>query len=119
MKKRRIIYLIITLIFIMLTITILKRTDLSNNILLSKSIQIILILALIRISIGCTFYIKNQYEKKRYSYDIIMNLGLLLFINVNIIRQINLLIQNWNMLNKTGFSSRRKLKTCPLLKWAV
>ena len=99
MKKRRIIYLIITLIFIMLTITILKRTDLSNNILLSKSIQIILILALIRISIGCTFYIKNQYEKKRYSYDIIMNLGLLLFINVNIIRQINLLIQNWNVLN--------------------
>lgn len=28
-----------------------------------------------------------------------MNLGLLIFINVNIIRQINLLIQNWNILN--------------------
>ena len=70
-----------------------------NNVLLSKSIQIILILALIRISIGCTFYIKKQYEDRKYSYSIIMNLGLLIFINVNILRQINLLIQNWNVLN--------------------
>ena len=99
MKKRRIIYLIVTLIFIILTIGILKRTDLSNNALLSKSIQIILILFLIRISIGCTFYIKSLYEKKKYSYEIIMNLGLLIFINVNILRQINLLIKNWNVLN--------------------
>ena len=99
MKKRGIIYLIVTLVFIILTITILKRTDLSNNAMLSKSVQIILILFLIRISIGCTLYIKNQYEKQSYSYDIIMNLGLLIFINVNIIRQINLLIQNWNVLN--------------------
>ncbi len=99
MNKRRIIYLIVTLIFIILTITILKRTDLSNNVALSKSIQIILILFLIRISIGCTLYIKKQYENQKYSYGIIMNLGLLIFINVNILRQINLLIQNWNVLN--------------------
>ena len=99
MKKRGIIYLIITIIFIFVSITILRKTDLSNNILLSKSIQIILILALIRISIGCSFYIRNQYEKQKYSYGIIINLGLLIFINVNIIRQINLLIQNWNILN--------------------
>lgn len=78
---------------------ILRKTDLSNNVMLSKSIQIILILALIRISIGCTFYIKNQYKKQKYSYGIITNLGLLIFINVNIMRQINLLIQNWNVLN--------------------
>ena len=71
----------------------------SNNIAISKSVQIILILALIRISIGCTFYIKNQYKNKKYSYAIIMNLGLLIFINVNILRQINLLIENWNVLN--------------------
>lgn len=71
----------------------------TNNVLLSKSIQIILILALIRISIGCTLYIKNQYEKKKYSYAIIMNLGLLVFINVNILRQINLLMENWNVVN--------------------
>ena len=99
MKKRRILYLIVTIFFIFLTIGILSNTNLSNSILLSKSIQIILILALIRISIGCNFYIKNQYEKQKYSYSIIMNLGLLIFINVNILRQINLLIENWNILN--------------------
>ena len=98
MKKRWIIYLLVTLIFIFLTITILSKTDLSNNVLISKSIQIILILFLIRISIGCTFYIKTQYEKQKYSNSIIMNLGLLLFIIVNILRQINLLIKNWNVI---------------------
>ena len=99
MKKKGIIYLIITILFILISMLILKNTDMSNNVLLSKSIQIILILALIRISIGCTFYIKKQYEDRKYSYSIIMNLGLLIFINVNILRQINLLIQNWNVLN--------------------
>ena len=99
MKKRRIIYLIVTIFFIILTIEILFRTDLSNNIAISKSIQIILILFLIRISIGCSFYIKKQFEKQKYSYAIIMNLGLLIFININILRQINLLIQNWNILS--------------------
>ena len=99
MKKRGIIYLIITLIFIILATIILNYTDMSNNALISKSVQIVLILALIRISIGCTFYIRNQYERRKYSYKIIMNLGLLIFINVNIIRMINLLIKNWNVLN--------------------
>lgn len=99
MKKRRIIYLIVTIIFIILASSIIAKTDLSNSIFLSKSIQIILILALIRISIGCSLYLKNQYEKQKYSYSIIMNLGLLIFINVNILRQINLLIQNWNVLS--------------------
>ena len=99
MKKRGLLYLIVTLIFIILTISILSKTNLSNNVSLSKSIQIILILFLIRISIGCTLYIKNQYEKKKYSYTIIMNLGLLIFININILRQVNLLIINWNILN--------------------
>lgn len=99
MKKRGIIYLIVTIAFIFISILILKTTDLSNNVMLSKAIQVILILGLIRLSIGCTFYIKNQYEKKKYDYKIIMNLGLLIFINVNILRQINLLIQNWNVLN--------------------
>ena len=99
MKKRGIIYLVITIIFIFLTITILKKTDLSNSVLLSKSIQIILILGLIRISVGCIFYIKHLYERQKYSYDIVMNLGLLIFINVNILRMVNLLIVNWNVLN--------------------
>jgi len=99
MKKRRVIYLIITLIFIFLSIGIMSKTDTSNSVMISKSVQIILILFLIRISIGCSFYIKEQYAKQKYSYGIIMNLGLLLFINVNILRQIDLLIQNWNVLN--------------------
>lgn len=99
MKKRRIIYLIVTFLFIFLTSIILSKTNLSNNVDLSKAIQIILILALIRISIGCTLYIKNQYENKKYSYSIIMNLGLLIFINVNILRQVNLLLINWNIMN--------------------
>ncbi len=99
MKKRKIIYLIISLLFIILSSIIISKTDLSNSANLSKSIQIILILFLIRISIGCTLYIKKQYEEHKYSYGIIMNLGLLIFININILRQINLLIQNWKVIN--------------------
>ena len=99
MKKQGIIYLIITIIFIITSITILKHTDMLNNVALSKSIQIIIILFLIRISYGCSLFIKEQYEKNKYSYAIIMNLGLLIFININILRQINLLIANWNILN--------------------
>ncbi len=99
MKKRRIIYLIISLLFIILSSIIISKTDLSNSVNLSKSIQIILILFLIRISVGCTLYIKKQYEEQKYSYGIIMNLGLLIFININILRQINLLIQNWKVIN--------------------
>ena len=62
------------------TIFILTHTDLSNNVDISKAVQIILILYLIRISVGCTLYIKKQYEEQKYSYGIVMNLGLLIFI---------------------------------------
>lgn len=99
MKKEGIIYLIITILFVIISYFILHNTDLANNALLSKSIQIILILFLMRISYGCIIYIKMQYKKNRYSYGVVMNLGLLLFININIIRQIALLIKNWNVLN--------------------
>ncbi|MBR3161689.1 MAG: YdcF family protein [Bacilli bacterium] len=99
MKKERIIYFFVTILFIASTVFILNRTNLSNNVELSKSIQILLILYLIRISYGCTIYIRNQYRKQAYSYGIIMNLGLLIFININILRQINLLIVNWNIMN--------------------
>ena len=44
MKKNRIIYLIVTLIFIIAGLTILSKTELTNSVALSKSIQIILIL---------------------------------------------------------------------------
>ena len=96
MKKRRIIYAIITIFFIIISITILSKTDLNNNVMLSNSIQIILILYLIRISIGCIFYIKKQYEEKKYSYSIILNLGLLIFLNLNIFRIFDLFIHNFN-----------------------
>jgi uncharacterized SAM-binding protein YcdF (DUF218 family) len=99
MKKKNLIYLVITIIFIFLSVLLLTKTDLSNDLNVSKVVQVILILYLIRISIGCTFYIKQQYKKKKYSYGIIMNLGLLLFININILRQLNLLIVNWDELN--------------------
>ncbi len=99
MNKRRLLYIIVTILFILFSLEVISKTDLSNNVDLSKSIQIILILFLIRVSIGCTLYIRNQYEQKKYSYSIIMNLGLLIFINVNIMRQINLLVQNWNVVS--------------------
>ena len=99
MKKEGILYLIITILFILVSIIILKHTNLDSSVMLSKSIQIIIILFLIRVSYGCALYIKWQYQKQNYSYGIIMNLGLLIFININILRQINLLIENWNALN--------------------
>lgn len=101
MKKEGILYLIITILFIFASIIILQHTNLSSSVMLSKSIQIIIILFLIRISYGCALYIKWQFQKHKYSYGIIMNLGLLIFININILRQINLLIENWNVLNIT------------------
>ena len=99
MKKRRIVYLVITLIFIILMLMILSRVDYANNIQISKAVGIILILYLIRVSYGCTTYIIRLYQKRKYSYAIIMNLGLLIFINVNIIRQLVLLIFNWRVTN--------------------
>ena len=99
MKKEWIRYLIATILFIIISITILSKTNLTNNVALSKSIQIIFILLLIRISYGCAIYIRNQHKKNKYSYTIILNVGLLLFVNINILRMINLLIQNWNELS--------------------
>lgn len=99
MKKQGISYLIITMLFICCMFYILKHTNLSDNVELSKSIQIILIFFLIRISYGCSLYIKRQYSKHKYSYGIVMNLALLIFININILRQINLLIENWNIMS--------------------
>lgn len=98
MDKKR-LYRLITIIFFITSIIILSFTDLRNNVKLSISIQIILILYLCKISYGCLLYIKKQYQKKKYSYSIVMNLGLFIFLTLNIFRQINLLIQNWNILN--------------------
>ena len=85
-------YQILTLLFVILTITILTIVDKTSNIKLSLAIQTIIIMYLIRIMYGCLLYIRNQYKKKKYSYSIIMNLGLVLYLAVNVLRQINLLI---------------------------
>ena len=85
-------YKILILLFVILTITILTIVDKTSNIKLSLAIQTIIIMYLIRIMYGCLLYIRNQYKKKKYSYSIIMNLGLVLYLAVNILRQINLLI---------------------------
>lgn len=98
MSKRK-IYLILTLVLIVVSIIILLVTDTSNNVYLSLAIEVILILYLSRIAYGCILYIKEQYNKQKYSYSIIMNLGLTLFLSINIIRQINLLIVNWGNIN--------------------
>ena len=97
MKKRQIIYLILTILFVILSIEILHHTDLSNNVLVSKSIQLIIILYLIRICYGCFLYIRRQYQQQKYSYSIIMNLGLLLFLEINVVRHIFLFIQSWDV----------------------
>ena len=101
MKKKRLFYLVITILFIILTFELLKHTNLQDNIALSKIIEIILILYLIRIAYGCTIFIREQYQKHKYSYSIIMNVGLLIFIVLNILRLANLLIANWHELSIT------------------
>ena len=99
MKKEKIIYLILTLLFVVAIFVILRHTDLANNVALSKAIQIILIIYLTRVAYGCALYIQKQYKEKKLSYSIIMNLGLFLFIIINIFRMINLLIENLHVMN--------------------
>ncbi len=99
MKKEGVIYLIVTLLVILLSFIILRHTDLGNNAELSKAIQVILIIYLTRVAYGCALYIQKQYKEKKLSYGIIMNLGLFIFIIINILRMINLLIVNWHVMN--------------------
>ena len=93
---RKKLYGIITLLFVIISIVILTIVDRTNKVNLSIAIQIIMILYLIRISYGCILYIKNNYKEWKYSYKLIMNLGLFLFLVINIIRQVILLITEFN-----------------------
>ena len=93
---RKKLYGIITLLFVIISIVILTIIDRTNKVNLSIAIQIIMILYLIRISYGCILYIKNNYKEWKYSYKLIMNLGLFLFLVINIIRQVILLITEFN-----------------------
>lgn len=95
MVKR--IYGIVSIALFIVCIVVLAIVDKTNNIKLSLTIQILLIAYLSKVTWGCLLYIKEQYRKQKYSYSIIMNLGLVIFLIINISRQINLLITNWNL----------------------
>lgn len=97
MKKR--IYTFASVLLFLISITVLAIIDKTNTVKLSLAIQIIIIAYLSKIVWGCVLYIRKQYEKQKYSYSIIMNLGLVIFLVINIFRQINLLIVDWNLVN--------------------
>lgn len=83
------------LILIFFGIKILIKTTYLNHIFISRSLQILLILTYIGLSIYYTFYIKKLYKKEKYSYKIITYLGFLIFLNINIIRHIYLAFKTW------------------------
>lgn len=93
------IYGIISGLLFIICLVLLAIVDKTNNIKLSLTIQIILIAYLIKITWGCILYIKEQYKKQKYTYSIILNLGLVIFLIINILRQINLLLIDWNLIN--------------------
>ena len=97
MEKR--IYGIVSVALFLISIVVLSIVDKTNNIKLSLTIQILLIAYLIKVTWGCLLYIKEQYKKQKYSYSIIMNLGLVIFLIINILRQFNLLIIDWNLVS--------------------
>ena len=89
-------YGIVSVALFVICIVVLSIIDKTNNIKLSLAIQILLIAYLSKVTWWCLLYIKEQYKKQKYSYSIIMNLGLVIFLIINILRQINLLITNSN-----------------------
>ena len=95
MVKR--IYGVVSVLLFMIAIVTLSVIDKTNTIKLSLIVQILLILYLSRITWGCIIYIKEQYKNQKYSYSIVMNLGLVIFLVINIFRQINLLFIDWNL----------------------
>ena len=97
MKNNKRIYGIVSFVLLIVVITVLAVIDKTNNIRLSIAIQFILIAYLCKVTWGCLMYVKEIYSKHKYSYSIIMNLGLVVFLIINIIRQINLLIIDWNL----------------------
>ena len=93
------LYGLLTLALLVISIIILSIVDTSNSRYLSLAIQFILILYISKIVYGCLIYIRKQYKKQKYSYSIIMNLGLVIFLLINIARQINLLFVNFGTIS--------------------
>ena len=92
MNNKKELYSIVSIILFLLTITILAVVDKSNNVKLSLIIQIIMMVYILKISWGCVLYIKKQYRMHKYSYAIVMNVGVLIFLIINFFRHLNLLI---------------------------
>ena len=97
MGKR--IYGIVSVLLFFTCIVVLSIIDKTNSIKLSLTIQILLILYLVKTAWGCLLFVKGQYKKQKYSYAIVMNLGLVIFIIINVFRQINLLIKDWDLVS--------------------
>lgn len=97
MTRKEKIYSVVSLFFLLGSIVVLSSIDKTNNIKVSLTIQGLLIAYLIKMIYGCALYIKRQYKLHKYSYSIIMNLGLLIFLAINLFRQINLLIKDWHL----------------------
>ena len=93
------VYGAVSVIIFFTAIVVLSIIDKTNSIKLSLTIQILIIAYLSKITWGCILYIKDQYQKQKYSYSIIMNLGLVIFLIINIFRQVNLLIVDWNLVS--------------------
>ena len=99
MNRNKRIYSIISVALFLISITILAIIDKTNNIRLSLTIQILIIAYFSKVTWGCFLYIKKLYCENKYSYSIIMHLGLMLFLIINIFRQINLVFIDWKLTN--------------------
>ena len=96
-------YKILTAIFIVLSIVILATVDKSNSVYLGIAIRFVVILYLIRLTYGIAMYVREKYKKQKYSYNIVLNLGLMIFVVINILRQIELLVHNFHSTNIVEF----------------
>lgn len=99
MNNKKVFYNVISIVMLLITITILAVVDKSNNVRLSSIIQIIMMAYILKITWGCVLYVREQYKKHKYSYAIVMNLGLMIFLVMNFFRHINLLITGIGITN--------------------
>lgn len=99
-NKRKILYLILGIEFLLVLYIVLRDNYIINSFTLSKSVQLLIIMILIVISIYLYRYIKRLFNNNKYSYNIVTYMGFLIFIIINIIRHTFLILVNWNLYNK-------------------
>lgn len=93
------IYGLVSIFILLISISYLSKINFENTILVSTVVDCILIAYLIKMTWGCSIFIREQYKRKKYSYTIVMNLGLMFFLIINTLRHINLLVINTKLLN--------------------